>query len=775
MRAGAPFAMLADAIRNGLRLVELEPAAARDALLARTTSLLGSEQGRRIAEFLGELAGVPFEESESVMLREARRDAMLMADQVKNAFATWLERECDRAPCLVVLEDLHWGDGSTVRLLETALARLVDHPLMVVAFARPDVGDAFPGLWQSLDPTELRLRGLSKRAATELVHSALESVDAADAERLVERAAGNAFFLEELVRAHAAGRRGEAPGTVVAMVQTRLEEMDAPLRRALRAASVFGTTFWQGGVGALLGDPAPVVAPLLERLIQLEAVAQRGESQFAGERELVFRHALTRDAAYGTLTAADRQIGHRAAARWLGPRAGVDPALLAEHHQLGGEPELAAPHWLRAATRALEASDFHAALARVEQGLQGAATEALRGLLAVVELEALRWLGQLEHAELALERAMSQLSPDHPRFWDAAAEGALLFQRLGKTAELAAHGERLRAARPSTDQGDEVTYALVRTALSLQLAGDAAGAASLFQVADVQTAHSPRTHAYAHLLSAIRALHASDLGTYLKEERLTLRYFEAAGDERRALNERGSLGYAYLELGAYEEARRTLETALERSRQLRLDHVVAASQHNLGLVLARLGEFEPAERMQRDALATFVAQRDRRLEGAARAYLAQILLLAGRINDAEREGLGALEVVTEVAPPIRPQVLATLAHAALLRGESATALERATQALGEVESTGGAESGDAEVRLAAVLVLQAVGQSDRARTVLADAVQRLSQRAAAIDDPSLRDSFLRRVPENAATLDLARQAGLAEGGAELRDKPSNFG
>ena len=70
---------------------------------------------------------------------------------------------------------------------------------------------------------------------------------------LVERAGGHAFYLEELVRVVAAGVDDTMPETVLAMVQARLEALDPEARRVLRAASIFGQTFWLSGVHALVG------------------------------------------------------------------------------------------------------------------------------------------------------------------------------------------------------------------------------------------------------------------------------------------------------------------------------------------------------------------------------------------------------------------------------------------------------------------------------------------------------------------------------------------
>src|SRR5262249_53679291 len=150
---------------------------------------------------------------------------------------------------------------------------------------------------------------LSRKASERLIRQALgDSVRRGTLDLLVTRAEGNAFYLEELIRAVAEGRGDALPETVVAMVQARLEGFDADARRVPRAASVFGSVCWQGGVEALLGSAvrATQTGDWLSMLAAREALLLRPESRFPGEREFAFRHALVREGAYATLTEQDR-------------------------------------------------------------------------------------------------------------------------------------------------------------------------------------------------------------------------------------------------------------------------------------------------------------------------------------------------------------------------------------------------------------------------------------------------------------------------------------
>src|SRR5262249_2846313 len=161
----------------------------------------------------------------------------------------FLRAECAARPVLVVLEDVHWSDPGTVEILGGALSALRDVPWMVLALGRPEVHDVFPLLWAERDIVEMRLPPLSPLAGERLVRAVLgPSVDDATVLRLVELSDGHAFYLEELIRSVAEGRAATLPETVVAMVDARLDALEPEARLVLRAASVFGETFWPCGV-----------------------------------------------------------------------------------------------------------------------------------------------------------------------------------------------------------------------------------------------------------------------------------------------------------------------------------------------------------------------------------------------------------------------------------------------------------------------------------------------------------------------------------------------
>jgi tetratricopeptide (TPR) repeat protein len=169
--------------------------------------------------------------------------------------------------------------------------------------------------------------------------------------RILERAEGNPFFLEEIVRqlideGHLVheGDRWRAldeieqvviPDTVQAVLAARFDLLDAQEKRVLQAAAVVGRIFWPGPVSLLAHLPDEAVDTSLRTLEDRELVLSRLTSSLAGQQELIFKHVLIRDVAYESLPRRERTDAHAAVAGWIqetaGDRAGEMSELLAYH------------------------------------------------------------------------------------------------------------------------------------------------------------------------------------------------------------------------------------------------------------------------------------------------------------------------------------------------------------------------------------------------------------------------------------------------------------
>ncbi len=762
MSAGSPFGMAAQLVKQAASLLDAEPVDARQKKLAeKVGALIGSAEAPRVTEFLGELVGARFPDAGSVRLRAARADPIVMGDQVRRAFVDLVAAESEAHPLLVVLEDLHWGDLPTIKLVDAMLRDLRDRPLFVLALARPEIHDKFPKIWADREMHEIRLGGLSRRAAEALVADVLGAkASAAVSARVVERAAGNAFYLEELIRAVAEGKGDALPETVIAMMQTRLEALDPGLRRVLRAASVFGDVFWRGAVDALLGGDVPGLRALLQDLADGELISRRAEARFPGEEEYSFRHGLVREAAYAMLPERDRVIGHRLAAEWL-EQAGERNALaLAEHFERGGEPDRAVPWFARASQVALEGLDldagFSIAARAVAAGARGEMLARLRLLQAEMHIWRVAWRSALDASMEAIP-LVREGSDD----WYLAVGGAVMlsFDR-GLTDQVEALIRRL------ADQG---LGAEVTGIVALGFGGGAARAlifmgrydearrflAPLERLERDAARCDPVALGWSRWVRVLEALFMDDDPMRgLELAHASAAAFEQSGDHRMQLFAKVFAGWCLLGLGAFERAEALLREVIASSERRSMRYAEMMARHFLAYAAAGSGAVLDACALLMASRDAFLEAGNRTQEGHARIALAVFRMLAGDHDAARDEALGAIDLLS-LDRVNRADALATLAQIELKRGALGSALDAARAAMDILGSVGSLGFSEAHVRLVFVEALAASGDHAGSRAALREARSRLLARADKITDPALRESFLVRVRRNARTLDLA--------------------
>ncbi|MBX3188798.1 MAG: protein kinase [Labilithrix sp.] len=790
MSEGSPFSLLARLLRRMAGVSGGEPLVVRQQKVrARVGRHVAEADVSRVAEFIGEIASVPFPDAGSVQLRAARLDAILMGDQMRRAFCDLVLAETKGGPLLVVLEDLHWGDLPSVTFIDSALRAAGERPLFVIAVARSEIHETFPTLWEQRSLQEIRLGPLVRRAGERLVREVLgESLDAAECARLLDRAAGNVFYLEELIRAYAentgmvAGRTGTTipppaptsgptldvdpwslPGTVLAMVEARLERLDPMARRVLRAASIFGEVFWRGGLLALTGGDykATEVDDWLVELARREIVQRRDVSRFPSEHEYQFRHGLVRDAAYQMLTAEDRALGHRLAGDWLG-RAGEHEAMvLAEHFERGGALDKAATYYARAASQALEGNDFTAARMRADRAIQAGATGQVLGMLELLLAEASRWAGEhdvaLEHARLA----MRELPHGSDHWYVAVAEAVDAATTLGKSDEADLLSRRVRELEPeSTRSGVEritasrvIATSRIAHRLILTSRFESADAMIARLQTDARDVVERDASARAFLLSArvAQALWLGDIepAALLAEEAVAC--FDTVGDLRNAAAQRDNAGFALLQLGAFARAEGFLTDAIAAAERLGLLAILNEVKLHLGQLYNRMQRREDALRTLNAAIEGFAAQRDVVGEGRARAYRAGGFHLAKQHGAAAEEAALALPLL-EGAPTYRAAVLGIMALMHADDGDAAAAFEAGDEAMSILRAYGGTVEGEAFVYLGYAEGLRARGDVEGSRAAIARARDRLLERAAKIKTPELRREFMDRLAEHTRIL-----------------------
>ena len=765
MRAGSSLGVLGGTLRAAAGILEGEPLEVRQRKLrAWIAADVPPGEVDRYCEAFGEIMGVCAPGPASAGFVAARQNAVLMADTKRAAFEAWLRARTARAPVLLVLEDLHWGDRATVRFIDGALRRLHDRPLMVLAVARPELRDEIPDLWSGRDLVALHLGKLLGRAAERLVRSVLgDRVDADTVARVIEQADGNVFYLEELVRAVAEGADAAVSPTVIGILQSRLDALGVATRRVLRAASVFGQRFWPDGVAALIGGTLMDVERCLGELVRSEVIVASASTSYPGRTEYAFRSAIVRDAAYAMLTAGDQTLGHRLAAEWLLELGEQDPMTLGQHFLRADELARAMAFFQRAAEQALEANDLWAALVRAELAVFCGAEGDRLGVLELLKAEANRWRGELADCERSAIAAASILPAGSAAWFRAAGEIVFAAGRQGHLGEVSAWATRAANQEPMPGARSSQVACLAAGARQLFDAGQVALAEELHARTISLAAGAPDLEGVAaaevHRMRGARARHRGDAEADLLACQAALEAFTAAGDLRSACNAEVSLGSAFASVGELERARELLERAERTAEQLGLDAVLARAQQGLGSVLRDRGDLRAAREIVERAVTAGARQHDLRLEGWSRGCLAAIALEAKDLVLAEAQARRAVDLHAEL-PPARAGSLAMLARTLLEQGRADDALELAMEAHALLEGLGAIEEHEALVRLAQAEALAAAGRTDEARGALASAQARLLQRAGAIRRPEWRDGFLHRVRDHARTLALARAWGL---------------
>ena len=699
----------------------------------------------------------------SVELHAARQDPYLMSEQLRAAWEALIDAETAARPLLVVLEDLHWADPASVRAFQRAFASLHRRPWMVLALARPDVHDAFPRLWEEHNLQEIRLAPLPRRACEKLVRKALGEVPHETVARLVAKAEGNAFYLEELIRAVAAqeGAGGarvlKLPETVLAMVQARLEGLDPEARRVLRAASVFGDVFWAGGVAALLGGEAPPGWD--EGLAARELVAPQQESRFAGERQLCFRHALLREGAYATLVEGDRALGHQLAGEWLEAHGETDAMVLAQHFDLAGQGRRAGGFYLAAAAQALRAGDPDATIERVERALALDPGARVDGLALLCDAHGWRndWGRCAVYA-----RELLPLAPKGSVPWVRAISGRLTAAFLqNQMADYLEALEALAGVDPAPEAVAMVAGSLTTGVLLFCLVTQFEKALGMIARVDAVVDRTrqkidPVARGWQGLCHAYRAMWIDGAPwAALAYARAARSSFAEVGDERHAHFAQIFVAMAAWSLGMIEEAEQDLRS-LPLSGE---DHLIGMLRTiYLVPVLAERGAFAEARQLAVERLT--LAEAGKRVDDAIRAaeahwLLGEIAHLTGDAEEAEREIARGIDVL-QMFPLPWQAAAARLAQAKLALGKVDEALALSRRARESMRAHGGFGMRGMLVRLVHAEALEAAGQHAAARVELAEACDNLAARAARILDAATRQSYLTRVAEN------ARVAALSE-------------
>ena len=289
------------------------------------------------------------------------------------ALTNWIMAGAKAQPLVLVFEDLHWADPTTLDVLRSIAERGALVPLYIVATTRPEFRP--PWGMRSHHGT-ISLAPLDRAQVREMVAelSARYALARDVVDNVAARTGGVPLFVEEVTRLLLErGEQGGAqaiPPTLQQSLMARLDRL-GPAREVAQIGSVIGRGFSYKLLQAVAGMAEALLEAALEKLSDADIVLVEG---VLPESDYRFKHALIQDAAYENLLKSRRQVLHRRIAETLRDRfankAAAEPEVLAHHFTQAGLTDAAIEWWGKAGDQALRRSAFQEAIAHLGKAIE---------------------------------------------------------------------------------------------------------------------------------------------------------------------------------------------------------------------------------------------------------------------------------------------------------------------------------------------------------------------------------------------------------------------
>ena len=650
-------------------------------------------------------------------------------------------------PVVVLIEDLHWVDDSSLDLLDRLNATLDRKRILVIATARPELLERRPQWRTGAEGiTWIELAQLSTADSSRLLLELLQPMNVVPpqlVELITTAADGNPYFVEELVKVLIEDGVIDAtvqpwvvdeerlaqvrlPQTLTGVLQARIDGLQSEARTTLQQAAVIGRVFWdqalaylQNQAGMLpaagnmpaAGEPPAnakqaatqraSVQQVLSSLNERDLVFTRSVSSFERAQEFLFKHALMRDVAYGSVLKRARRNYHRSAAQWLeevtlrSRRSAEFAALIAGHYDMADEAEQAAQWYMQAGRQA--ARTF-------------ANTEALRAFDRALDLLQAGSPAQRYAVLAERERVYDLLGRRTEQGADLAAMEVLVTQ-LGNNAAVA--DTQLRRSQFALAQGEyaESAAAAHRAAeLGQAMANVTVEAAALLQLGQVAMRQGEYAQALRQMQKAWalaneagdRSLQADSLHgqamaqVFLGELDAAQPSFEAALAEAIAVGNRrlecillNRLSWVPVSRNDFMLAARYAEQSLALSREIGDRMTEANALTNLGNAYIQLADFERGDAYSLQALELYRQLGDPGGEGAVLDNLGNGAWGSGYYVKALKYKVEALAIARRIGDrQTETNILGNLGIVAADMGETAAAYSYLLQALELVQADG---------------------------------------------------------------------------------------
>ncbi len=546
------------------------------------------------------------------------------------AAADALVAAAEPAGLVVVLEDLHWADEASLRLLRHLAGELRRSKLAVVATHRdtghtPALDAALPDLLRRPGARSISLPPLAESEARALLTGLTEE----DVREAYRRSGGNPLYLGAIARSAGGAELGH-------LVRTAVAALAPEVRRLLAIAAVLGEDVDAALLSEVSGLSAIEVADGLD---QAEKAGVLRSGRFA--------HAVVRDGIYADLRQAERETSHGRAAAALEGHARREPSLAGT----------VAGHWLRSATAPEKTAEW-AALAAAEANRALAFDEAARFLAMALDARAKAGLSEVDRAGLLLDLAVAEYrtgrfarSLDHARL---AADAGLIARAALVVRDVAAPdllpGIRDLVVRALAAEGVDRTTRARLLAHSASVEADYGRFADAEKLADEAFALADESGDPEALVDAVRARMKVAPDKLPLSERLRLGALAAELGSRTRQPLVSLWGHKWRIDAALADGRMALvnDELVAVTTLARLTRLPLVRWHDLRLrssVLALRGDLAEARELDLAAeeLADTELADDFSAKGMSYAFRTQLVLLTGDPGDLRKDYAGLLE------------------------------------------------------------------------------------------------------------------------------------
>lgn len=776
----ASYLIVRHLFRSLLRLdLDASPAEI-DRVLQTDIELLLPDSADEVYPYLAYLMEIPL--NEKTMERVKYLEGEALRQRIWQAAKSFIEAKSQQNPLVLVCDDLHWADPSSLELLRFLLPLTETCQLLMLLMYRPrrekPVWTFHEKVQQQLESghTCIELPPLTKAESDQLLSNLLRQCQLPEAVKslIVNKADGNPFYLEEVIRSllnsGAITLNNEdadcivtveveditIPDTLQGVIMSRIDQLDPDAKYILQMASVMGRDFLYEILSRVVGQTSSILSHL-QNLESQELVVHKEDSP---QLEYSFKHVFTQESIYQSLLRTDRREFHQKvgeAMEFIFAKDLDEQALLLSYHFEHSEDRERALKYLRVAADHASTNfanqEACTLYSRVLSLLDKNDYPNRWEILAARE-QTLDRLGQREQqaTDLTLMQTVAELIGDTALLAATHNRRAVYFDKISEyqaSDEAAAVGlrmaQRISNARLEAQSLNSLALAAWRRFDYREVQKWANQALQALQVVGAPTI---RINSLLHLGRASYRLGQYDTALkYIAEAQAVAKDID--NREQDALADL-IFGWIYQRLGDYDQAAQHFELMLEKRRQIGDKYGEATALSHLGWLAADQKAFEQGLIYCQAALTISCSISDRENEAYALAGLALNYEQVGEIDLAVSNYEMALTLHRQIgATTLAVFDQVGLARIALTRQDLATTRDYVAPVLDWILAGNAQQFWDPwTIYLSTYQVLTALGEIDTAHTILVEAHTVLHQRAREISSETLRHRFLEEVAVN---------------------------